>query len=62
MGNSDNLFRQGLVRNFSYVTFVVLSISRVSLSTIFEEKKGIEFFCKLSLSQVWSAQRRHIDM
>ena len=49
MGNSDNVFRQGLVRKCLYVTLVglVLSISRASLSPIFEEKKGIEFFSNL---------------
>ena len=26
MGNSDNLFRQGLVRNFSYVTTHIIDI------------------------------------
>ena len=46
MGNSDNVFKQGLVRKFLYVTLVVLSISRASLSPIFE-KKGFEFFSNL---------------
>ena len=38
MSDSENLFRQGLVRKFLYVTLVVPSISRASLSTIFEKK------------------------
>ena len=39
MGDSEHLFRQGLVRKFLYVTLVVSSIPRASLSQIFEKNE-----------------------
>ena len=39
VGDSENLFRQELVRKFLYVTLVVPSIPRASLSPIFEKNE-----------------------
>ena len=63
MGNSDNVFKQGLVRKFLYVTLVVLSISRASLSPIFEKKKDFNssVICLLSFDNTPSS-RKHSDI
>ena len=62
MGNSDNVFRQGLVRTFLYVTLVVLSISRASLSPIFEEKKLNSSVIFLLSFDNTPSSRKHSDI
>ena len=62
MGNSDNVFRQGLVRKFLYVTLVVLSLSRASLSPIFEKKElNYSVIFLLSFDNTPSS-RKHSDI
>ena len=62
MGNSDNVFRQGLVRKFLYVTLVVLSISRASLSPIFEKKELNSSVIFLLSFDNTPSSRKHSDI